>query len=125
MAAEINPNVVVQEMIEGPDTAKVVYLSYYVQGGQRIASCVFRELRTGPINFGCASVVEPILDSEVESVCNRSLRSLGYKGLCEIELKRDSRDGSLGWSKRTRATAVRPMQHRTPASTWAGFITSI
>jgi D-aspartate ligase len=95
LAAEINPRVVLQEMIVGPDTAKVVYLSCYSRGGERIASCVFRELRTGPINFGCASVVEPVTDSETDTLCDQFLRSLNYSGLCEIELKRDSRDGRL------------------------------
>jgi D-aspartate ligase len=56
-AAEIDPKVVLQEVIEGPDTAKVVYLSCYARDGQRIACCVLRELRCSPIYFGSASVV--------------------------------------------------------------------
>src|SRR5437660_937069 len=32
MAAAINPRVVVQELIQGPDTAKVVYMACYGQG---------------------------------------------------------------------------------------------
>jgi len=95
VAAEINPRLVVQEIIAGPDTAKFVYLSCYGRSGDRIASCVFRELRTAPIRFGSASVVEPVADPEVDSVCDRFLRSLGYRGLCEIELKRDDRDGQV------------------------------
>ena len=95
MAAEISPRVVLQEMIEGPDTAKVVYMACYGQGGERIGSCLLRILRTSPIGFGSASVVEPVSDPETDSVCDAFLRSLGYVGLCEIELKRDSRDGRL------------------------------
>jgi D-aspartate ligase len=95
LAAAISPRVVLQEMIAGPDTAKVVYLSCYSQRGERIASCIFRELRTGPIDFGCASVVEPVVDPETDELCDGFLRRLGYTGLCEIELKRDSRDGRM------------------------------
>jgi predicted ATP-grasp superfamily ATP-dependent carboligase len=72
MAAEANPHAVVQEIIEGPDTAKLVYVSCYAQDRRRLGSCVFREIRS-----------------------DRFLRSIGYAGICEIELKRDVRDGSV------------------------------
>jgi D-aspartate ligase len=39
--------------------------------------------------------VEPVDDPEVDELCDKFLRSLGYVGLCEIELKRDSRDGCV------------------------------
>lgn len=93
LASEISNEVVVQEMIEGPDTAKMCYLSCYSREGERIASCMVRQLRTDPIYFGSASVVEPIDDPETDAVCDRFLRGVSYVGLCEIELKRDTRDG--------------------------------
>jgi predicted ATP-grasp superfamily ATP-dependent carboligase len=89
------PEVVVQEMIEGPDTAKLVYLSCYSRTGKRLASCVVRELRTGPIYFGSASIVEPIDDPETDSLSHRFLSNIGYAGICELEVKRDTRDGSV------------------------------
>lgn len=95
LAAGVDPGVVVQEIIQGADTAKVVYLSCYGRGGEAVASCVVREVRTDPIFYGSASVVEPVDDPEVESICESFLRKIGYSGLCEIELKRDSRDGRL------------------------------
>jgi len=95
LAAEISSEIVVQEVIEGPDTAKLVYLSCYSTAGHRIGACMFRELRTFPMHFGSASVVEPNSDPEADSLCDQFLRKLGYAGLCEIELKRDSRDGRL------------------------------
>ena len=93
LASRITPEAVAQEVIEGPDTAKLVYLSCYGRGGERIAACMVRQLRTEPIYFGSASVVEPVSDPEADALCDRFLRSIGYVGLCEIELKRDSRDG--------------------------------
>ena len=95
IVAGVNPEVVVQEVIEGPDTAKLVYLSCYSTDRRRIARCLLRELRTAPIYNGNASVVEPVEDAETDSICDRFLKSLGYTGLCEIELKRDSRDGRV------------------------------
>ena len=95
VAAELRREVVVQEVIEGPDTAKLVYLSCYSTAGDRIGHCMLRELRTCPMDYGSASVVEPLLDPEADFLCDQFLRKLGYIGLCEIELKRDSRDGRL------------------------------
>ena len=95
MVAKVNPEIVVQEEIEGPDTAKLVYLSCYSTDRRRIARCMVRELRTAPIHFGNASIVEPVADPETDSLCDRFLTRMGYAGLCEIELKRDSRDGSV------------------------------
>lgn len=95
MAAEANPHAVVQEIIEGPDTAKLVYVSCYAQDRRRLGSCVFREIRTDPIYFGSASIVEPVQDAATDAMCDRFLRSIGYAGICEIELKRDVRDGSV------------------------------
>jgi D-aspartate ligase len=95
MAAGITPEVVVQEIIEGPDTAKLVYLSCYGRNGDRLGACILQELRTYPIYFGSASVVTPIADPETDAMCDRFLRAVGYVGLCEFELKRDSRDGCV------------------------------
>jgi D-aspartate ligase len=95
VAAEVNPELVAQEIIEGPDTAKFVYLSCYGLDGRRLGSCVVREIRTTPIGFGSASVVEPAFEPKVDALCDGFLQAAGYAGLCEIEVKRDSRDGEV------------------------------
>jgi D-aspartate ligase len=89
------PQAVVQEEIVGPDSAKYCYLSVYATDGHRLGSCVVQELRAYPLLYGCATLVEPVVDEEIDSVCNKFLLSLGYVGICEIELKRDTRDGRL------------------------------
>jgi len=95
LAESVTTAVVVQEIIEGPDDAKLVYLSCYGRGAKRLGSCMVRELRTAPIYFGSASVVEPIGDPETDALCDGFFRMIGYEGLCELELKRDSRDGRV------------------------------
>jgi predicted ATP-grasp superfamily ATP-dependent carboligase len=95
VAAEIKPELVVQEIIEGPDSNKLVYLSCYSGASERIGTCMVRELRTFPITNGSASIVEPESDPDVDAMCDRFLRGLHYVGLCEIELKRDTRDGQV------------------------------
>ncbi|HJQ10492.1 MAG TPA: hypothetical protein VJ840_05610 [Gemmatimonadaceae bacterium] len=95
LAASINPKTIAQEIIEGPDTDKRVYLACYDSKGNRIANAMFRELRCNPLKFGPATVTEPVIDSETDRVCDSFLRSIGYRGICEIEMKRDARDGKV------------------------------
>lgn len=94
-AAVINPLVILQEIIEGPDTGKRVYLSCYDAHGERIAHAMFRELRCQPMQFGPATVTDPIDDPETDAICDGFLRRIGYRGLCEIEMKVDTRDGRV------------------------------
>ena len=89
------PEAVAQEEIVGPDSAKYCYLSVYARDGHRLGSCVVHELRAYPLMYGCATLVEPVIDEEIDRVCNNFLSSIGYVGICEIELKRDIRDGQL------------------------------
>lgn len=94
-AAPYQPEAVVQEIIAGPDDAKYCYLSVYGSGARRLGYCVVREFRCYPIGFGSASIVEPVIDEEIAGLCDRFLRGIGYVGLCEIEVKRDARDGQV------------------------------
>jgi D-aspartate ligase len=89
------PQAVLQEEIVGPDSAKYCYLSVYALDGRRLGACVVQELRAYPLLYGCATLVEPVIDEEIDRVCDQFLKSLGFVGLCEIELKRDVRDGKL------------------------------
>jgi D-aspartate ligase len=94
-AATINPSVILQEIIEGPDSGKRVYLSCYDAGGRRVAHAMFRELRCEPLGFGPATITEPVDDPNTDAICDRFLRRIGYVGLCEIEMKQDTRDGQF------------------------------
>jgi D-aspartate ligase len=95
LASKVNPVAIAQEIIEGPDTSKRVYLACYDADGRRIANAMFRELRCNPMGFGPATVTEPVVDSETDEICDGFLRGVGYSGVCEIEMKRDSRDGRV------------------------------
>jgi D-aspartate ligase len=86
------PDLIVQEIIAGPDSAKYCYLSVYGRDGSRLGYCVVQEFRAHPILFGSASIVEPVRDEEIATLCDTFLRSIRYVGICEIEVKRDTRD---------------------------------
>lgn len=89
------PQAVAQEIVTGPDDAKYCYLSTYGRDRHRLGYAVVRQLRTHPLGFGSASMVQPVVDEEIAAMCDRFLRSIGYVGICEIELKRDARDGKV------------------------------
>lgn len=95
LAAPVTPRLIAQEIIQGPDTAKRVYLSCYDALSRRIATAMFKELRCNPLGFGPATVTEPVTDPETDEVCDRFLKAIGYVGICEIEMKRDTRDGRV------------------------------
>ena len=86
------PEVIAQEIIAGGDDAKYCYLSVYGAMSRRLAYCVVRELRAYPILFGSASLVEPVIDEEIACLCDSFLSRIGYVGICEIEVKRDTTD---------------------------------
>ena len=94
-AATVNPQAILQEIIQGADTNKRVYLACYDRHGERIANAMFRELRCDPVGFGPASISEPVVDPETDRVCDEFLRRIGYVGICEIEMKWDDRDGHV------------------------------
>lgn len=93
LAEPHRPEAVVQEIIAGGDDAKYCYLSVYGAGSRRLGYCVVHELRAHPILFGSGSMVEPVVDAEIAELCDKFLRGVHYVGICEIEVKRDTRDG--------------------------------
>lgn len=95
LVAPVDAEVVLQEIIEGPDSNKLVYLSCWGEGGRRLGSCLVGAYRSHPAGFGSCSTVEPVRDATTEELCERFLSGLRYSGFCEIELKRDSRDRSV------------------------------
>lgn len=92
LASAVSAEVIMQEVIEGPDTDKRVYLACYDANSRRVAHAMFRELRCDPVGFGPATVSEPVIDEETDTVCDRFLRQIRYVGICEIEMKWDARD---------------------------------
>jgi D-aspartate ligase len=89
------PNVVAQEIIQGPDTAKHCYFGVYASDGALLSSGVVQEFRTHPMFFGMASVLRPVVEEEISSLCERFFKAVGYVGICEVEVKRDTRDGKV------------------------------
>ena len=93
--AKVNPSVVIQEFIPGPDYALYYFCGYMDHKTRPLAVFVGQKLRVEPIHFGSASFVKSIHDQDIIDMSLRFLEATGYVGLCGIEYKRDSRDGQM------------------------------
>jgi predicted ATP-grasp superfamily ATP-dependent carboligase len=87
--------VIVQELIEGD--ADQLYAVYAHCAEEGVASALFvrREIRDWPVKFGSGSYSVSVIDRESESLARKFLEFTRYRGLANIEFKRDPRDGRL------------------------------
>ena len=92
---EVDSKLIVQKMIVGPDENHFCYHALIDSDGQIIAEFVGKKLRLIPPHFGMGCYVESIKSDEVTNEGRRILRLLNYKGIAEIDFKRDERDGLL------------------------------
>lgn len=90
-----NQGVIVQEQIEGESDQLYAVYAYCSTEGNPSAVFIRRELRDWPVDYGNGSYSTGVFDPEVESLGREFLTRLGYRGLANIEFKRDARDGQL------------------------------
>jgi predicted ATP-grasp superfamily ATP-dependent carboligase len=83
----------VQELVPGRDDALYTVGSYLTSEGEALGVFCGRKLRQTPSGIGTCRVGEAVWVPEVVDAALRLLRSLGYHGLSQVELKHDSRDG--------------------------------
>jgi D-aspartate ligase len=84
--------VMVQEIIPGPDSAGVNYNAYTV-GSQPVAEFTARKVRNSPSRWGSPRVAVSERVEEVIEPGRRLLAAIGYEGFSCTEWKRDERDG--------------------------------
>ena len=90
--APYTAGVLAQEVIPGPDENLIYWCGFVGSDGRVGGRLVGRKRRIVPIHFGSATFVELVDRLDVEDQCEQFLASVGYAGLCGIELKIDSRD---------------------------------
>jgi len=91
-AAEAGFEVMIQELIPGPDANGANYNSYFWQG-QPVVEFTAKKVRNGPPRFGSPRVVVSQHLPEVLEPGRRILQSLGFSGYSCVEFKQDPRDG--------------------------------
>jgi D-aspartate ligase len=83
----------VQELVPGGDDALYTLGSYLDPGGKPLGVFSGRKLRQTPRLVGTCRVGEALWVPEVVDAGLRLLAAVGYRGISQVEFKRDPRDG--------------------------------
>jgi D-aspartate ligase len=92
---EMGVKLIVQEIIEGPDTNHYKYCAYYSSDGVPLLEFTLRKIRQQPVHFGVGAVVESIHSSEVMDSGSALFKGIGYRGVGSAEFKLDQKDGKF------------------------------
>jgi predicted ATP-grasp superfamily ATP-dependent carboligase len=84
--------VLVQSIVQGPDTNLRSVYCYAGAGGREVACC-YGILRKYPAGYGFGVFAESVDDPELARLALHLLRRIGLHGVAELEFKRDERDG--------------------------------
>ncbi len=87
--------VIIQEVIEGPDTNHFKYCSYVSSSGNILGEFTLRKIRQNPIHFGVGAVVESIEKPDLIGIGRKLFSSIGFNGIGSAEFKYDNKDGKL------------------------------
>ena len=91
--AKVNPDVLVQEWIPGSTKDIAIMGAYFGENSEAMGHFCARKLVQEPDDFGTGCVVENVQLKEIVEPSLRLCKSLGYRGMAEIEYKRDEKTG--------------------------------
>jgi D-aspartate ligase len=86
---------IVTEIIPGPESSFCSMFTYLDEAGEPLFLYTKRKLRQYPPGFGVGCYHVTHWDPAVAEMGLRLLRGAGFRGLANVEFKRDARDGSL------------------------------
>lgn len=92
--ADLGP-LLLQEVIPGDDDEIFIAATYHDAHSRPLAVFTGRKLRQHPRGFGNTRVAESRWSDEVAEMTLRLLASLHFRGVSDVEFKRDPRDGRL------------------------------
>jgi len=87
--------VLIQEVILGYDDQQYSFCAYFNRDSQPLATFVSRKLRQDPIGFGVGTFVKSVHEPELEKLGTDFLKKIEYKGIAEMEFKKDARDNQF------------------------------
>ena len=91
--AKVNPDVLVQEWIPGSTKDIAIMGAYFGENSEALGYFCARKLVQEPDDFGTGCVVQSVQLQEIVEPSVRLCKSLGYRGMAEIEYKRDEKTG--------------------------------
>ena len=95
VAAAAGIDVLLMELIEGPDDRLCSYNTYLDEGGKPVFDFTKRIIRRFPVNMGTATYHVTDHIPELREPALALFRQVGLRGVANAEFKLDSRDGTL------------------------------
>jgi predicted ATP-grasp superfamily ATP-dependent carboligase len=89
----VDPAVIIQEMVVGPDEGHYDYHVFVDPDGEIRGEFLGRKLRLAPPHYGVGTYVESLVHEDVILAARRIVRLVGYRGVANVQFKRDERDG--------------------------------
>jgi len=87
-------NLIIQDIIPGGPENLYSYGCFF-KDGYDVASLLKISRRQVPMDFGTSTYVEKAYSDEVTEMSKKLLDHIDYNGLCEVEFKKDPRDGEF------------------------------
>ena len=86
---------IVQEVVEGGDDQLYAVWAYLDERSEPLALFARRKLRQWPLGYGVGCLSVSVRQPEVVEYGLKLLKSVGFRGLANIEFKMDAKDGEL------------------------------
>lgn len=86
-------DLVIQEVIPGDDNLQFSVAAYCNERSTPLATFVSRKIRQNPPGFGTGTFVISWHEPHLERTAVSFLEKINYRGIAELEFKRDERDG--------------------------------
>lgn len=84
----------VQPLVAGPNTNHCKVCAYFDRDGRPRAVISMRKIRQYPVDFGVGTLMESVVDPELQALGLRLFEAFEWRGPGSIEFKRDDRDGT-------------------------------
>jgi D-aspartate ligase len=86
-------DLLIQQVIEGPDTLNYSYCAYRTPKGGEVLSICINKIRLVPVHGGVGTFIKVVTDKEVEKLGRRILEELQYVGIGSVSIKKDAKTG--------------------------------
>ena len=93
-ALDLGTEMLLTEIVPGPDEAFCSYYSYLMPDGAPLFELTKHKLRQKPIGFGLTCYQETVWQPDLIEVGRRFCQGVGLRGVACVEFKHDHRDGA-------------------------------
>ena len=90
-----SPDVVIQEYVHGRDECLYDLHALLDHSSNAVSFVLGRKIRTYPPHFGMGCYTETLQDDEITNTGLEALKKINFRGLANINMKRDSRTGDI------------------------------